>query len=74
MIVICSPFAVLNGLMGGKFSELNTKLMALGLDDRDKMVIHFLSVCKREIIFENIFSIAGTQKQVPDRVFPRKFL
>ena len=31
------------------------KLMALELDDRDMMVIRFLSFGKREIIFETIF-------------------
>ena len=36
-----AAFAVLKGLMGGKFSALNTKLMTLELDDRDKMVIFF---------------------------------
>ena len=69
-----AAFAVLKGLMGGKFSALNTKLMTLELDDRDKMVICFLLFCKREIIFETIFWIAGTQNKVPDRVFPWKFL
>ena len=60
--------------MGGKFSALNTKLMTLELDDRDKMVIFFLLFCKREIIFETIFWIAGTQNEVPGRVFPWEFL
>ena len=38
--------------------------MALELDDRDMMMIRFLSFCKRKIIFETIFWIAGTQNQV----------
>ena len=44
-------------------------LMAWQLGDRDKVVICFLLFCKREIIFETIFWIAGTQNQVPDRFF-----
>ena len=48
-------------------------LMALELVDRDKVVIRFLIFCKKEIIFETIFWIAGTQNQVPNRVFPWKF-
>ena len=73
-LTFVAAFAVLKGLMGGKFSALNTKLMTLELDDRDKMVICFLLFCKREIIFETIFWIAGTQNEVPDRVFPWEFL
>ena len=49
-------------------------LMAWELDDRDKVVIRFVLFCKREIIFETIFWISGTQNQVPDRVFPWEFL
>ena len=49
-------------------------LMAWELDDRDKVVIRFVLFCKREIIFETIFWISGTQNQVPDRGFPWKFL
>ena len=41
--------------------------MAWVLEDRDKVVIHFLLFCKREIIFETIFWTARTQNQV--RVF-----
>ena len=40
--------------------EQNMKLMALELDDRDKLVIHFLLFCKREIIFQTIFWMAAT--------------
>ena len=63
-------------LMGGKVSELRVKYEVndLELDDRDKIVIRFLVFRKREIIFETIFWIAGTQNQVPDRAFPWKFL
>ena len=50
------------------------KLMALELDDRDMMVILFLLFCKRKIVSETIFWIAGTRNQVPDRAFPLKFL
>ena len=50
------------------------KLIALELDDRDKMAILFFSFYKREIIFETIFWVAWTRNQVPDRIFPWKFL
>ena len=46
--------------------EQNMKLMALELDDRDKLVIHFLLFCEREIIFQTIFWMAATRNQVPD--------
>ena len=69
-------------MVGGKKSvfkeavigEQNMKLMALELDDRDKLVIHFLLFCKREIIFQTIFWMAATRNQVPDRAFSWKFL
>ena len=48
--------------------------MALELDERDKMVIRFLLFCKIATVFEIIFWIVGIQNQVPDRVFPWKFL
>ena len=37
-------------LMGGKFSELQVdmKLTALELDDRDMMMIRFVFICKRD--------------------------
>ena len=50
------------------------KVMALELDDRDMIVIRFLLFCKREIIFETIFWVVGTLKQVFDRAFRWKFL
>ena len=42
--------------------------------DRDMTLIRFLLFCKREIIFETIFWIAGASNQVSDRAFPWKFL
>ena len=45
------------------------KFMALELDYGNMMVIRFLLFCKREIIFETIFWISGTQNEVPDRAF-----
>ena len=40
------------------------KLMTLELDARDMMMTRFLIFCKREIVFETIFWIAGTQNHV----------
>ena len=39
------------------------KLMALKLDGGDRMVIRFILFCKREIIFETIFWLAGTRNK-----------
>ena len=50
------------------------KFMALELDDRDMVVIRFLSFYKKEIISKTISQIAGTRNRVPDRVFPWKLL
>ena len=49
-------------------------LVAWELDDRDNVMICFSLFCKREKMFNTIFWIAGTQNQVPERVFPWKFL
>ena len=40
-----------------------TKSMTLELADRNMMMIRFLLLCKREMIFWTIFCIAGTQNQ-----------
>ena len=37
------------------------KLMALELDDRDKMVIRFFLFCKREITFEATSGLQGLE-------------
>ena len=50
------------------------KFIISELDDRHVMVIRFLLFCKREIIFETIFWVVGTRKQVFDRPFRWKFL
>ena len=49
-------------------------IMALELDDRYAMVIRFLLFCKREMIFETTFWIAGARNHVPHRAFPCMFL
>ena len=64
-------------LLGSKFSELRVKYDVNGLGirwQRDNAMICVSLFCKREKIFETIFWIAGTQNQVPERVFPLKIL
>ena len=64
-------------LLGSKFSELRVKydVNDLGIRwQRDNVVICFSLFCKREIIFETTFYIAGTQNQVPAGILPLKFL
>ena len=43
--------------------------MALKVDDKNKMGIHFSLFYKKQIIFETIFWFAVTQNQVLDRAF-----